>query len=70
LLEGEAKGRMLRGLFAASIRLKAPAEELLLDRLTQAEETIGDALRPPDPQARERQLRHAVIPLFAAIVDA
>ena len=70
LLEGEAKGCMLRGLFAAGIRLKASPESPYLERLAQAEATIGDHLRPPDLQERERNLRHAVVPIFAAIVEA
>ena len=67
--EGEAKSRLLRGLFAATIRQKPTTRPLLIEVIRRAEESVAEFLRPPVERERELDLRHAVIPLFAAIVD-
>jgi hypothetical protein len=69
LVQGEPKGQLLRGLFASTIRLKPATPGDLIDRLRHHEVEIAQALRPPDDRERDLGLRHAVCPLFAAVVE-
>jgi hypothetical protein len=69
LVQGEPKGQLLRGLFASTIRLKPAMPAELIARLRHHEVEIAQALRPPDDRERNLGLRHAVCPLFAAVVE-
>jgi hypothetical protein len=61
---------LLRGLFGAIVRSKPEEDRVLLDRLLVEEATLIGALRSLAPEDGERRVRHAVTPLFAAIVGA
>lgn len=65
---GEDKGHLLRGLFRASIRKTAePAEGLVRD-LRGMECDITESLRRPSEGELTNQIRHAITPLFTAIL--
>jgi hypothetical protein len=67
-VEGEAKGCLLRGLFAATIRTKPESAPDLTHNLEKHETRLTDELRRPTEGEIERRLRHAVIPLAAAVL--
>jgi hypothetical protein len=61
---------LLRGLFGAIVRIKPEEDRMLAERLLVEETALTSALRSLDPHDGERRVRHAVMPLFAAIVGA
>lgn len=68
-LQDAEKVRLIRGLFASTTRFRSASEGPLIERLRDAEAKLIVSLRPPDERDREAGLRHAVSPLFAAIVE-
>lgn len=69
-LDEGARALLLRGLFAASARKNPEVANVLSERLLVEEAALTSALRRPDPDDGEQRVRHAVMPLFAAIVSA
>jgi len=67
-LDGQLRATILRGLFAATIRAKPEEDTILLDRLVVEEGERISALRRISEADHARQVRHAVLPLFAAVV--
>jgi superfamily II DNA or RNA helicase len=70
LVLGEAKARLLRSLFSASVRLRPASSAPLIEKLLRSEAELAFSMRPPDDRERALNLRHAVSPIFAAIVEA
>ncbi len=68
-LQGDAKARLLRSLFASGTRFRPAPASHLIERLRGAEAELVASLRPPGVREREADLRHAVSPLFAAVVE-
>jgi hypothetical protein len=68
LVEGATKGELLRGLFRAVIRKSAEPAESLVRQLRKREESLIDELRRPTEAELNAQIRHAVLPLLAAVV--
>ncbi len=69
-IDDSDRALLLRGLFASSIRSKPEENRSLSERLLVEETTLTGVLRSLDPNDGERRIRHAVMPLFAAIVGA
>jgi SNF2 family DNA or RNA helicase len=65
---GEDKQHLLRGLFRASIRKTAEPSENLVKSLIAMEREVTEHLRRPSDEELTNQVRHAVTPLFAAII--
>ena len=68
-LDCETQAKVVRGLRAASLRRTAPLNTALLERIGEVERESGTYLWRPDPDAARLGLRHAVTPLFAAVVS-
>jgi superfamily II DNA or RNA helicase len=68
LVEDKEKRALLRALLQASPRLKPPEEEQLIAALTSSELRLFEELRRPSNEQIAAGIRHAVTPLFAAIV--
>jgi hypothetical protein len=64
----EDKLHLLRGLFRASVRKAAEPAESLAHELVLMEREVAERLRRPSEEELIGQVRHAVTPLFAAIV--
>lgn len=64
----EDKLHLLRGLFRASVRKLAEPSESLVHELVLMEREVAERLRRPSEEELIGQVRHAVTPLFAAIV--
>jgi superfamily II DNA or RNA helicase len=64
------RAALLRGLFGASVRNKPEEDCTLAERLLIEETSLTAKLRSLDPDDGERRVRHAVMPLLAAIVGA
>lgn len=69
-IEDSDRALLLRGLFQASVRSKPEEDRTLSERLLAEETALTGALRSLAPDDGERRIRHAVMPLFAAIVGA
>jgi hypothetical protein len=69
-IDGSQRAVLLRGLFGAIVRSKPEEDRMLTERLLVEETALTGALRSLDPDDGARRLRHAVTPLFAAIVGA
>lgn len=67
-IEGEEKGRLLRTLFDAAPRVKAPSETALVAALAEAERRLFLELWQTSDDLRAVRARYAVTPLLAAIV--
>lgn len=67
-MTGEDKRRILGGLFRSTIRKTAEPSENLVQKLATTEHEIIERLRRPSEEELTGQIRHAVTPLFAAIV--
>jgi hypothetical protein len=67
-VDGQLRAALLRGLFAATIRAKPEEDSVLLDRLVIEEAAKTATLRRIEETDHARQVRHAVLPLFAAVV--
>jgi SNF2 family DNA or RNA helicase len=69
-IENGDRALLLRGLFRASIRSKPEEDRALSERVLAEEIALTASLRRLDPDDGERRIRHAAMPLFAAIVSA
>src|SRR5207248_10230816 len=69
-VDGSDRAILLRGLFGATVRIKPEEDRRLAERLLVEETSLTTILRSLDPQDGERRVRHAVMPLFAAIIGA
>ncbi len=67
-LEGAEKGRAIRNILRAVIRKSAEATESLPADLRESEQELTMKLRRPNEEEMGAQIRHAVTPLFAAVV--
>jgi superfamily II DNA or RNA helicase len=67
-LTGKEKGLLLRGLFRSVIRKSPEPAETILTTLGTAEVELTEKLRRPTEDELTAQVRHAVTPLFAAVV--
>jgi hypothetical protein len=70
-IEGEDKGELIRGLVDATVRVRpegGAVSEDLIASLRASERQIGEDLRRPSEAELADGLRHAVIPLLAAVV--
>jgi superfamily II DNA or RNA helicase len=67
-VDGSDKGVLLRGLFGAGVRNKPELVEPLLSMLATKEIELANHLRRPSDREMRFGVRHAVTPLFAAIV--
>jgi hypothetical protein len=69
-IDDSQRGVLLRGLFRGIVRSKPEEDRILSERLLVEETALTGVLRSLDPEDGERRIRHAVMPLFAAIVGA
>jgi hypothetical protein len=67
-VEGEDKRHLFHGLFRASLRKTAEPLEQLALRVIDTEGDLVEHLRRPTEDDLASQIRHAVTPLFAAII--
>ena len=67
-VEGQAKGQLLRGLFAATVRTKPEDAPALTAAIAGSERELIKELRRPSEADGQNRVRHAVYPLLAAIV--
>ncbi len=69
-VEGSAKGELIRGLLASSVRVQPEPEGQLYPLLRENErDRFFELWRPSEAEIQQRTL-HAVTPLLAAIVAA
>lgn len=66
--EGADRALLLRGIFKATVRTRPEEGADLQDRVAAAERSLADSLRRITRQEFEQGARHAVLPLFAAVV--
>jgi len=66
----DSRASLLRAIFRSSVR-KGPdaGSHLLIDRLRTEEASLCESLRAPTPEELGNRVRHAVSPLFAAILS-
>jgi superfamily II DNA or RNA helicase len=64
----DAKEQLLRGLFASAIRTKPEEASALIAAVARLEIELVRELRRPSETDSEQRIRHAVTPLFAAVV--
>jgi hypothetical protein len=67
-ITGTDKGRLLRTLFNTTIRKSADLDSAVPALLASAEREIVESLRKPSDQELPAGIRHAVLPILAAIV--
>ncbi|HXI90001.1 MAG TPA: helicase-related protein, partial [Blastocatellia bacterium] len=67
---GDEKSRLLRGLFRSSIRKTTEPSADLVQSLVAIEREVTETLRRPSDEELTNQIRHAVTPLFAAIITS
>jgi superfamily II DNA or RNA helicase len=66
----EARGSLLRAIFRAGIRKGPDADTgTLIEEVRKQEDLVCESLRQPSQEELASRLRHAVTPLFAAIVS-
>lgn len=65
---GQEKGKLLRGVFRGVIRKSAEPIESLIESLSRAENELTESLRRPTEADLQAKVRHAVTPIFAAII--
>jgi len=68
LIESDTRAALLRGLFGSTVRTRPDDDRLFAQHLLDEEATLIDGLRRLAPDDAERRIRHAVTPIFAAIV--
>lgn len=68
-VEGDEAGQLLRGLLRAVVKKAPDLDEALVKAMAEAEESLVNELRPPTEAEFKAQIRHAVVPLLAAIVS-
>jgi superfamily II DNA or RNA helicase len=69
-IEGAEGGVLLRGLFRAVIRRSPEDTDGLVEMMPSQELRLADLLRKPTEEELHAGIRHAVTPLFAAIVTS
>ena len=69
LLDSAERRRLLRGLFRASARKSPEIEASLVGKVKEAEDRLFSELRKPSNAERQAHQRHAITPLFAAMID-
>ena len=62
------KGKLMRGIFRGVIRKSSEPIEALIQSLSQAENELTESLRRPTEADLQAKVRHAVTPIFAAII--
>jgi hypothetical protein len=67
-LRGAAKGHLIRTLLDSTIRKTADSESTVPKALQTVEREIIQSLWKPTDQELPSGIRHAVLPLFAAVV--
>jgi superfamily II DNA or RNA helicase len=70
LCEGAAKGALLRGLFAATVRTKPEEAAALVSEMVEREAELIEAQRRVTREEFEQGLRYAVTPILAAVVGS
>jgi superfamily II DNA or RNA helicase len=70
LVEGTARGLLLRGLFKATIRLKPEDAPDLVNEVTSRERELVDTHRRVTREQLDLGIRYAVTPIFAGIVGS
>ena len=68
-VEGPKKGTLLRGVFDATIRTKPDVAEGLSTTMKRHEMDLIERLRQPLPTELASGVRHAITPLFSAVVS-
>ena len=66
--EGADRALLLRGIFKATVRTRPEEGADLQGKIAAAEQSLADSLRRITRQEFEQGARHAVLPLFAAVV--
>ncbi len=66
-LDSNELGKLVRALLRATVRRQAPAG-VVLEAVRNQEHTWINELRKPSIEDRRNEIRHAVFPLFAAVV--
>jgi hypothetical protein len=69
-VEGAHSAVLLRGIFKSTVRTKPEENADLLARIASAEQSLTDSLRRITRQELEQGVRYAVLPLFAATINA
>lgn len=67
-VEGEDKGLLFRGLFRSTTRKSPEPADELVKRIFETEIDLVQQLRRPSEEELTGQIRHAVTPLFAAMI--
>jgi len=67
-LEGGDKAMLVRCIMDSTIRTKPEAADAIIDAMKIQERRIADELRRPSAAELQSGIRHAAIPLFAAII--
>ena len=67
-VDGKDKRALLRGLFAATVRVKPDLPDGIVDEVRAKEASLAHDLRRPTEAELASGIRHAVTPLLAAIV--
>ncbi len=65
---GPEKGKLMRGIFRGVIRKTSEPIDALIQSLSSAEKELVESLRRPTETDLQAKVRHAVTPIFAAIV--
>jgi hypothetical protein len=65
---GAEKGKLMRGIFRGVIRKTPEPIEALIQSISTAEKELVESLRRPSEAELQAKVRHAVTPIFAAIV--
>lgn len=68
--EGADRARLLRGLFAAKVKIRPDDDAILPGKLADAESALVASLRQLSEDDATQRVRHAVLPLFGAVVSA
>ena len=66
--EGADRALLLRGIFKATVRTRPEEGIDLQSKVAAAEQSLTDSLRRITRQEFDQGARHAVLPLFAAVV--
>jgi superfamily II DNA or RNA helicase len=69
LIEGDETRVLIRTLLGASSRVKGPDNQVFVTAIGEAEMRLFKELRRPNDDQIAAGIRHAVTPLFAAVVD-
>ncbi len=67
-IAGAEKGKLMRGIFRGVVRKSSEPIEALIQSLSKAENEMTESLRRPSEADLQTKVRHAVSPIFAAII--